>query len=957
MRSKRGPVGLLVLVAAFLVFALGASPAKAAFGIASWEALTCAENVDTPLVPGAPGAIKAPFPIPKDPEQCTKDTEDKFFTEAAGHPPFGLTDFTLNTMGAPATEGFPEGFVEEIVVDTPEGLGVNPEASAVKCTVAELSATPAPTCSPLSIVGFNYLTVASQAPPCLEGGTTPVPCENTRAKLPVYNLVSFDGVPSMVGFPTSAPGEPTIIVGDLDPKDQHVRFTISDIHAPDGTAAHPPIVGSRLVFEGNKGAPFGNGTYLTMPSNCAGGQTTAIHVKAHGGAEDSASFTTKVGADECDSTPFNVQLDATSSGSTDSPEPATIDVRMPDQLEANTRANSHLLTAKVTLPEGAGINPSLANGLTPCTDAQYKQGTDDPIKCPASSRIGSVEVETKALDQPLGGDVYVAAPTSQEPQSGNQFRVFIHAFNTRYGVNVRLVGHVFPNLQTGQLTVVVPENPQAPFNSFKVHIDGGARGALTSPDTCGPHTSSAKFVPWSRPGEEVPPGEGSNLQFNLNTLPGGGPCPKTLGDRPFSPTYTAGVQQSKAGSFSSFGLHVTRPDGAQEIRRIEATLPPGLVAKLKGVKYCSEGSIAAAEKASGQSEQASPSCPGSSEIGKVDVAVGSGSTPFHTPGKAYLAGPYKGAPISMVFVVPAVAGPFDLGTDVVRAAAYVDPATAEVHAVSDPIPFIFGGVKLDVRSVDVSIDRTDFTVNSTTCRQAFPINSSIFGGGSDPANPGAWFKSNRSVDYRASECGKLKFGPSFFARIFGGKKQTQRAQNPRFRAIVQARNGDANLRRAAFILPRATILDQSHIKTICTRVQLAANECPKNSIYGNAEATSPLLEGKLKGPVYLTSSDHELPDLLVNLRGQVPIQLRGVISSAHGRLKTVFNNTPDVAVNKFILNMKGGDKGLLVNSRNLCGRPTNGFLNLLAQNSRRVRANNLRLNIPACRGGNKKQNQ
>jgi len=947
MRGSRGPLGLLALTAAFVVLAFGASSAQAAFGIAKWEAVTCKENVDTPE---NFGEKLIGFPPPPAATQCNKDTPSKWFTQAAGHPNFGITDFMLNTFSAPGAANFPEGFVKDIVVDTPEGLGVNPEATNAKCTVEELSAIPTPTCSPLSLVGSAYLTVAGQAPPCTSPPLPVAACPLVRAKLPVYNLVPFQGVPSMVGFPTSTPGEPTIIVGDLDPKDQHVRFTISNIHPPDAT--HPPIVGSRLVFEGNKGAPFGDGTYLTMPSNCAGGQTTVLHVDSQEGAEDTASFTTAVGADECDTAPFNVQLDATSSGSTDSPEPATVDVKMPDQLKANTRANSHLLTAKVTLPEGAGLNPSLANGLTPCTDAQYKQGTDDPVECPASSRIGSIEVETNALDQPLGGDVYVAEPTSQEPQSGNQFRVFLHAFNTRYGVNVRLVGHVFPNLQTGQLTVVVPENPQAPFNSFKVHINGGDRGALTSPDTCGPHTTAAKFTPWSRPGEEVSPGSESNLQFNLDTLPGGGPCPKTLGDRPFSPAYTAGVQQSKAGSFSSFGLRVTRPNGAQEIRRIEATLPPGLVAKLKGVDYCPEASIAAAEKASGKSEQVSPSCPSNSQIGTVDVGVGSG-TPFHTPGKAYLAGPYKGAPISMVFVVPAVAGPYDLGTDVVRTALNINPETAVVHAVSDPIPFIFGGVKLDIRSVDVSIDRPDFTVNSTTCRQAFPIDSSIFGGGSDPANPGAWLEAKRSVDYRASECRKLKFGPRFFARIFGGKKQAQRAQNPRFRAIVQARNGDANLRRTAFILPRATILDQSHIKTVCTRVQLAANECPKNSIYGHAEATSPLLAGKLKGPVYLTSSNHELPDLLVNLRGQIPIQLRGVISSAHGRLKTVFNNTPDVALSKFILNMKGGGKGLLVNSRNLCSRPTNGFLNMLAQNSRRVRTNNLRLNIPACHGGNK----
>jgi hypothetical protein len=446
----------------------------------------------------------------------------------------------------------------------------------------------------------------------------------------------------------------------------------------------------------------------------------------------------------------------------------------------------------------------------------------------------------------------------------------------------------------------------------------------------------------------VPP-ESGNPQFTLTTLPGGGPCPQTLAERPFSPTYSASMNDRKAGSYSPFELHITRPDGAQEIRQVDVDLPPGLVAKLKGVEYCPEASIDAAAGRSGTAEDDSPSCPGESLVGGVGIDAGSGPAPFHAEGRVYLAGPYKGAPVSMVFVTPAVAGPFDLGTVVVRAALNIDPETAEVHAVSDPIPYIFGGVKLDLRSIDVSISRKNFTVNPTTCRRAFPIGSGIFGGGGDPANPASWFEAKPSSEYRATDCRALQFKPEFFARIFGGENQMRRGANPKFRAILDARKGDANVRRAAFILPRATILDQSHIKTICTRVQLAADDCPKKSIYGNAKATSPLLDGKLKGPVYLTSSDHELPDLLADLRGQVDIRLRGVISSEHGRLKTVFEKTPDVAVDKFVLTMKGGNRGLLINSRNLCSRQTNGFLNLLAQNSRREKRNNLRLNIPACR--------
>jgi hypothetical protein len=944
MRGLARPVGLVSLAAALFVLALGASPAKAAFGIAEWEAVTCKENVDTPTEFGPPPkAVSGLFPLPEDPEQCNKNTKDKWYTQAAGHPPFGITDFTLNTLPAAIKgEGFPDGFVKEIVVDIPEGLGVNPEATPVKCTVEQLSAVPGPTCPAASLVGFNFLTVAAQSPPCDNPDPLPDRCANVRGKTPVFNLVPFEGVPSMVGFPTSAPGEPTIIVGDLDPKDQHVRFTISDIHAPDGTPQHPPIVGSRLVFLG-RATPGFTETYLTMPSNCAGGQTSILHVKSHEGAEDTASFTTEVGASGCELVPFEPEIEAAASGATDSPEPATVDVQMDDALKPLTElSESHLLTAKVTLPQGAGLNPSVANGLVPCTDAQFKKGTDEPVACPESSRVGTIEVDTRALDQDLGGDVYVAQPLSNDPSSGEQFRIFLHAFNTRYGVNVRLIGNVFPNLQTGQLTAVVPNNPQAPFNSFKVHLNGGPRGAVTSPGSCGPHTVSALFTPWSRPNEEVP----DSAAFTLTSAPGGGPCPKTLAERPFSPSFSARTQRSKAGAFSPFELHIRRVNGEQEIKRVDVDLPPGMVARLKGVEYCPEASIEAAAKQSGAAAIANPACPGSSFVGRSGADTGTGQ-PFHVDGNVYLAGPYKNAPVSMVFVTPAVAGPYDLGTVVVRVALNVDPETAEVHAVSDPIPDVFGGVKLDVRNIDVLVNRKKFTVNPTTCRQEFQIGSGIFGGGANPLDPATWFEVKPSSPFRATECRKLKFRPKFTARILGGENQTHRAANPKFRAILDARKGDANLRRAAFILPRATILDQSHIRTICTRVQLAADECPKEAIYGHAKATSPLLKGRLKGPVYLTSSNNELPDLLVDLRGQVNVRLRGVISSENARLKTVFRKLPDVAVDKFTLTMKGGNRGLLVNSENLCERTRRGFLNLKAQNSRRVKGN-LRMQIPAC---------
>jgi len=915
-----------VLTAAFFVLAFGASSAQAAFGIEKWVSLTCKENTDTPTLGGSP--VLGAFPLLQSPGQCTPETPEKWFTQAAGHPNFGITDFTLENEA-----GAPEGAVKDIVVDTPEGLSVNPEALP-QCSLAQAE-TNILACPPNSLVGINYLTVVAAPGPTL-----------ARAAAPVYNVEPFQHVPSMVAFPNSA-GKAVYIVGSLSPVDQHVTFTISD------TPESPPIVGSRLVFDEGEtvlgpGNRFGNGTYLTLPSECDGPQKATLRVTSHAAETMEKTFETPYSATGCDKVPFEPTLETTVNSSTDSPDTATLDIGIPFD-PSKPIANSYLKVAKVTLPEGMGLNPSVANGLETCTDDQFAYHTNNPIQCPAASEIGTVDVETPSLPpNSLHGKVYAAQPKNNDPTTGEQFRIFLTVESERYGVNVRLKGQVFPNLQTGQLTAVVEENPQATFSSFQVHITGGPRGALTTPDTCGPHKTTTALTPWTGNAAATPSGE-----FTLDNKAGGGPCPKTLGDRPFSPTYNAGTQATKAGAFSPFDLHVTRPDGAQEIRKIEATLPPGMVAKLKGTEYCPQANIDAAGSQSGANEIAHPSCPSNSQIGKVDVGVGSG-TPFHTPGTAYLAGPYKGAPISMVFVVPAVAGPYDLGTDVVRAAAFVDPETAEVHAVSDPIPYIFGGVKLDIRSIDISVNRPNFTLNPTTCREPFSVRSSIFGGGNDPANEASWIASSLSSPFRATECKQLQFKPKFFPKILGGKNQTKRTKNPKFRATLEARNGDANLRRAAFILPRATILDQGHIKTICTRVQLAANECPKNSIYGHAKATSPLLDKPLKGPVYLTSSSNTLPDLLVNLRGQVPIRLRGVISSEHGRLKTVFNNTPDVAVKKFVLTMKGGNKGLLVNSRNLCSGQTNGFLNLKAQNSRQLKRNNLRLNIPACGGGKKK---
>ena len=954
---------LLVIAAAGVLGAIFMAPtAGAAVGVSKWESLTCKENADLPApLPGKFGrkeevAPESTLPVPA--EQCKGSTPEKLFTQAGGHPNYGITDFRIDTYPSLfGLGGFPTSFLKDIVVNTPEGLSVNPEALP-QCEVAQLEKN---ACPPTSLVGVNYLTLAAQSPTgsppkC----TAPVAgeCLQIRVALPVYNLVPFEGVPSMVGFLTEA--GPTFIVGSLSPVDQHVTFTISDIHAPSTTS--PPIIESRLVFysakETNVLNPAADGTYLTMPSNCTvGGQVSKLNLDSQGppyeeseASSTEASYTTPTGATGCANVPFNPEITVTADGGkfVDSPEPTTVDVGIPWDPTAPI-ANSYLKVAKVTLPEGMGINPSASNGLATCSDEQFHYHTNVPVECPAASKIGTVEVQTPSLPaDSINGDVYVGAPLKNGPgafESGEQFRIFIHAFSTRYGVNVRLEGKVTPNAATGQLTAVVAENPQATFRNFRLHFFGGNKGILTSPPTCGANTTTTEFTPWS----EVPDNNKPSTNTALTSVPGGGTCPATLGARKFAPAYTAKSVSTEAGKYSPFQVVIGRTDGEQELKVVNVTLPKGLVGNLSGIPYCGEAELAAAAASSGLAQQAKPSCSSASAIGAVTTKSGSGNAPLSLPGTAYLAGPYKGAPVSMAIVTPAVSGPFDLGTVVVRVALNVNPLTAQINAVSDPIPNVFGGVKLDIRSIDVNVNRQNFMINPTNCA-AGAVAGSIGGGGSNPANPAAWSSYTVSAPWQATNCNKLGFKPAFHARITGG---TTRAKNPKIRVVVQARSGDANIARTALNLPHSLFLDQSHIKTVCTRVQLAAKQCPQNSIYGQAEASSPLLSQKLKGPVYLVSSSNKLPDLLADLNGQINIQLDGVISSKHGGLKTVFNETPDVPLKSFILEMKGGKKSLLQNSTNLCKSPQNAILNMKGQNGKTVKTNKLRLNVASC-GSNKK---
>ncbi|HET9184923.1 MAG TPA: hypothetical protein VFN82_02175 [Solirubrobacterales bacterium] len=984
--APTAPAAWLILAALLLAAAI-AAPAAADTGDiiapndathpevnSGWQAGTCTEE------PPAAAAY------------CSIATPSHFFETASAHPPWGFTQFIVkhSTVGSLET---PEGELRTIRVDLPVGLSVNPGATE-RCTQAQFDSE---SCPEGSEVGRSEVWASV-------GGVVFPPQEGIT-KVPVYNVSPPPGQSARFGLKLA--GNDVYLEGDVDWSGNfHEGFTIhvpAVVPAALGEALLPlagepgAILKNRLAFEGRSG----DGTFLTTPTTCLGPAYAADWVPGEQpGGPSGHVYSTLLRADSvgepdpdfpngssffespipplsetsgpgteprsCNTIPYRPSLDVNpGNAQADSPAAAAVDITVPHLLpnfesEENEQDSSHTRQATVTLPDGMGLNPAAANGLQVCTDAQFGKGTENPIACPAASIVGRAKIESPPLkdegepqpEEDLEGPVYVGKQLSREPTSGDEYRIFIDASSTRYGIDVRLIGNVRADPVTGQLATTISEAPQVPFTSFKLTFAGGAHAVLTTPPTCGPNQASAVMTPWSgnppaRPGDS----------FALTSAPGGGPCAGTLAARPFAPGFSAGPASSRAGAYSPLTVRFDRPDGQQELKGADLVLPPGMTGRLAGIPYCPEAAIAAASTRAGQDESANPSCPAASQVGGATVLAGSGPDPYRIAGRVYLAGPYRGAPLSLAVITPATAGPFDLGTVVTRVALFVDPETAQIRSLSDTLPHVFGGTKLSLRQVELKMDRPNFTRNPTSC-DPLASTGTIAGGGGDPNNPAAFSSFPVSAPLQTSDCGALGFKPKLYLRLFGGRKATRRAGHPKLRAVLVAREGDANIRRAAVTLPHSQFLDQGHIGTVCTRVQLAAAACPARSVYGFARARTPLLDDELAGPVYLVSSDHELPDLLADLHGQVDVRLRGVISSAKQRLKTVFFPVPDVPVSKFVLTMKGGKKGLLQNSRDLCGGHRGAaFLNFRAQNAKRLKIKHLKIRVTACRKGHHKRHR
>jgi len=883
------------------------------------------------------------------------------YTQAGGHPFQFTTNFSFESYSCANEESQDQGWVEsgtcpvndpkDAVSDLPPGLIINPQG-VPHCALAEFWAGE---CSTKDVVGWAGVQAFGWA----EGAL--------RWVSPVFNLQPTGAYPGELGFDVG--DTPLVLItsglrsaGDYGVTASSVAIEASltrvslNLWGVPAEAGHDLMRGGTTSNNNNGCFAFGESTgflsipgmeenceamgisasaeveptpFISMPTECSGEPLTISGRydawQAQGEFANSSVELPPV--DGCNQLSFEPTIESRPTTSlADAPSGLEFNLHIPQSEDAEGVATPALKEAVVKLPPGLTLNPASAEGLGGCTEAQVALHVEEAAHCPDTSKLGSVEVNTRLLAEPLDGFLYLAAPHQNPSHSLIAGYIVLEG----QGVRIKLAAHFETDPQTGQITTRFTENPQVPFENLKLHIFGGARGALRTPPVCGNYQTTTSLTPFSAPESGPPAQPGSS--FETSATEGGGACPHSAAEEPNAPRFRAGTETPQAGSYSPFAFKLVREDGSQELGSIETTLPPGLLGRLAGIPYCPDTAIAAAAARSGAEEQASPSCPAASELGSVGVKAGAGPTPLDVSGQAYLAGPYRGAPLSVAIVTPALAGPFDLGTVVVRAALYVNPETAQITARSDPIPTILEGIPLDLRSITVKLNRPNFTLNPTNCSELGFSGSALSVLGS--AAPLA-------QRFQVGGCFALPFKPQLSLQLKGA---TQRAGNPALTATLKMPAGDADVAAAQVTLPPAELLDNAHIGTVCTKPVFAegaklGEKCPPASIYGFAKAETPLLEKPLEGPVYLRSPlpGHKLPDLAAALNGQIDVALIGKVDTGKGGgIRNTFEMVPDAPVSKFVLSLDGASKGLLQNSLPLCGGSQHATALFSGQNTKSV---------------------
>lgn len=852
---------------------------------------------------------------------------------------------------------FPDGDLRSLRIEAPPGLIVNPSVVA-KCTFAQFNA---PRSSP-----FATSRSGESCPDKSQVGTVEIQTSlegGQSRRFGLFNLEPAPGAPAQLGF--SPFGSPVVLNEGLRPNpDGSYVLALEAANVPQaldfhglalvlwGTpwgASHDSERGNCLnesepVFPWGKcsvGEPKESppAAYLTMPHKCSGSlsfSATATSWQQPAQVSTSAlnrsASGTVVEMGSCTGLAFNPKpVGQLNDVKASSPSGYNFQLTVDNANFTNPsqRAPAPIKKATVALPDGVTINPSAGAGLSACAPAQYAAETATSVQgagCPNASKLGNFTVRSSLFPELLEGAVYLASP--YDNPFGSLLSVYLVAKLPTRGVLVKGVGRIDPNPTNGNLVASFDNLPQLPYTELNLTFRTGQRAFLVTPAACGAAVTTTDLLPWA--------GGGSVHATTATTIKagiGGGACP--AGQPPFNPSVVAGGVNSNVNSYTPYFVHIARQDTEAEITSYSLVLPKGITGKLAGIPFCSDAAIAIARANRGFAEAAAPSCPAASEVGHTLSGYGVGSSLTYATGRVYLAGPYNGQPLSLVTINPATVGPFDLGTVVVRSAFAVDPRTAQLQIdskASDPIPHILGGIPLHLRDIRIYMDRPEFTHNPSSC-EASALTSTLGGSGAGFATTADDTTATSSRHFQLLNCLTLGFKPKLGVRLRG---PSRRGAFPELRATFAARGPqDSNLKEITVALPHSLFLAQSHIKAICTRVQFDADSCPANSVYGSAVAYTPLFDQPLRGNVYLRSSSHKLPDLVASLHsGAIHIVLEGEIGpTKQGGIQAFFADLPDEPLDKFVMTLNGGKRGLLQNSANICAFPPEATVKALGQNN------------------------
>ena len=784
------------------------------------------------------------------------DAEGNPENRAGAHPDRLQIDFALSVEGT-------ETSLRDLVFELPPGLGGYPD-SVPECPRGQFEA--GEECSEESRVGTLVLEF-------LGGG---------ESSLPVFQLEPEPGEVLAFG---SSPGFDVPLEMELRPEDFGITLAASDL------SESPVVSGARAELWGvpadrQSGTAIPRRPFLTLPPRCGPLEVT---LRARSWLPDAGWSSATAESDPplagCQELSFAPQLELElDDPAADAPTGAAIDLRMPEDRSPDGQASAQLEAATIELPPDLTVSPGGAVGLTACGDARFGLGDADPASCPASSRVGAIEIETPLLDEPLDGAIYLG-----EERPGERFRMLIAA--RARGATVKLVSALNADPETGRLSARLTDLPQLPLSRLTMSFDGGPQALLATPLACGEAFAGGSFESHRGGKPETSAAAVSIAAAN------GSSCSGPPG---FAPALIAASSGHAAGRSTAFSMTVVRHPGQLLTRRFAVGLPRGLSAALAGIELCSPAGAA------------SGACPPPSRIGAAVAQVGSGPSPAVLHGDVYAAGAYGTAPFSMAIVFAAAVGPFDLGSTVVRAALRVHPRSGRLSIESDPLPRVVEGVPLRFRSLGLSVDRPGLLRNPTSC---------------DPAAFDAAFESSAGGIATATSplvvrrCGRLRLRPRFSLRLTG-RSRLRRDARPGLRVTTRLRSRDTNLRAMRIALPRALGFDISGLREICSRRDAVDGLCSARARVGSARARTPMLGEPLKGAIYVVQPQGDgLPDLWIGLAARgLRVDVRGRTLKRRGRIFTSLVGLPDVPLSRFTMRLRGGKRGVLSLRTGVCGR-------------------------------------